>query len=1350
MALLQIFLTTVLLAALLTIGGAIRRLFLHPLAHIPGPRLAALTWWYEFYFDAIQPGQYVFKIQELHKRYGPIIRVTPDEIHISDVGFLDTIYAPSSSSRDKYEYQLRSLRVPGGVGTTPSLDVHRKRREALSPFFSKRNVLFLEPTITEKVQQLCQLLLKHASEQTPVNLSDVFFAFSNDVVNNFLFSQRTDILSDEQKAATLRHNSYKLMIGIHLNKHFPFIPDFLESLPKSISRPIMPPGLLDMLDLFDRVRAELVGIIKAKASGAGSDSSSAKSVYYNVLDNPILPAPEKALLRLEQEGALLVLAGTESPAKSLNMIFYHLLANAQIMSKLREELSTIARPASWTQLERLPYLTAVIEEAHRLSFGVTARTARIARETLIYTPTSYAAHSSNIGKSFRIPAGTPMSTTTLSAHTAPSVFPDPFVFDPERWLGEKGRKLQKYQMSFGKGSRKCLGIELARAEMYLVTAALVQGFDMNLWKTEASDVAFVHDYHVSMPSIEFKGLEATMTALIVRQIPRGKVIGYYESWSYTSECNQKSPSDRPLSELTHLNYAIAYIDPDTYELTTMDSTTPEDLFQLTVDAKEYNPALSVFVSVGGWTFSDNDTVTQPLFRAPDRGGKDEDTDNFVSLIKALRTTFNASPRSLGLSFTTPSSYWYLKWFDLPNLLKYADWTNLMSYDLHGTWDRNNPIGASHTNLTEIQSAVALFWRVGIKPEQIVMGFGFYGRSFQLSDPSCSTPGCAFSGGGDAGPCSATSGILMYYEIQAILNQVDGLEPVYDEDAAVKYLVFDDDQWVSYDDADAFGDKLAWANAIGIGGSLIWAVDTDDDNFPAMSALLGEEVSHVDTTTISPSVKTLAVTESSVVSTLVGQNGQDCSFMKSYSCAHKDKLRCESGYTLVGWDRDGCSDGNYGKPICCPEATAPSNCQWRGGGGDCNGQYHTGESTVLTSSWCTLLIPETGAVATHRKAAPDHVVEESKPSVAKRATGKMSSQDADGPADACGEDTEDDWGVPLKRDLSLVQYQSSPDAEDLALVKRGSRRPFKWYTLAGQLVTQYSRTYPSGTQYMRNLRLSLANLSSRWWQMRSTSCDDPSVTATDIGSTTTSPATGQVEHVLPVRSSTSYHAHPSWCTKRAANVDLYPQLFVLTRFASVTAHGQQWRQVVVTTRRNTTPDGPVTRTSQVSETFWQDVWDNDEALPSGLPRVSSSSPDLRNPAQRLYKRMGCLETFQRTMAPAQIAMHAMNALDATNENQWLDIQAMFTGLRETIGVFEYINHEDVITRLDTVSAGIYSDLQIIEANTEGSDGLSAHWNEFYPYYFGQFEASNSEYRDYVLSELQKIEDKIRDLKYPFED
>jgi chitinase len=48
----------------------------------------------------------------------------------------------------------------------------------------------------------------------------------------------------------------------------------------------------------------------------------------------------------------------------------------------------------------------------------------------------------------------------------------------------------------------------------------------------------------------------------------------------------------------------------------------------------------------------------------------------------------------------------------------------------GVWDRDNPIGSivqGHTNLTEIKLAAELFWRVGVPPAKIMMGFGFYGR-----------------------------------------------------------------------------------------------------------------------------------------------------------------------------------------------------------------------------------------------------------------------------------------------------------------------------------------------------------------------------------------------------------------------------------------------------------------------------------------------------------------------------------------------------------------------------------------------------------------------------------------------
>ena len=74
--------------------------------------------------------------------------------------------------------------------------------------------------------------------------------------------------------------------------------------------------------------------------------------------------------------------------------------------------------------------------------------------------------------------------------------------------------------------------------------------------------------------------------------------------------------------------------------------------------------------------------------APDRGGKPEDTKNFVKLLETLRKTFDQNGNNYGLTFTAPSSYWYLPWFDLPNLIKYADWVNFMTYDLHGIVSRN--------------------------------------------------------------------------------------------------------------------------------------------------------------------------------------------------------------------------------------------------------------------------------------------------------------------------------------------------------------------------------------------------------------------------------------------------------------------------------------------------------------------------------------------------------------------------------------------------------------------------------------------------------------------------------------
>lgn len=67
--------------------------------------------------------------------------------------------------------------------------------------------------------------------------------------------------------------------------------------------------------------------------------------------------------------------------------------------------------------------------------------------------------------------------------------------------------------------------------------------------------------------------------------------------------------------------------------------------------------------------------------AEDRGGKPADTQNYVLLMSDIRDSFNAVNPAWEATITIPTSYWYLRGFDINGLQDYVDWFNLMSYDL---------------------------------------------------------------------------------------------------------------------------------------------------------------------------------------------------------------------------------------------------------------------------------------------------------------------------------------------------------------------------------------------------------------------------------------------------------------------------------------------------------------------------------------------------------------------------------------------------------------------------------------------------------------------------------------------
>ncbi|KAI4159529.1 MAG: hypothetical protein LQ342_006530 [Letrouitia transgressa] len=144
------------------------------------------------------------------------------------------------------------------------------------------------------------------------------------------------------------------------------------------------------------------------------------------------------------------------------------------------------------ELEKLPYLTGVIQEGLRLVYGVATRLQRVApNEALQY-------------KDWVIPPGTSTGMTAVLVHNNPEIFPDPRTFNPDRWV--ENPRLDKYLLSFSKGSRICVGITLAYEELYLATAGIFRRVDMELYQTDHRDVEIKYDNYTPKARLDSKGI----------------------------------------------------------------------------------------------------------------------------------------------------------------------------------------------------------------------------------------------------------------------------------------------------------------------------------------------------------------------------------------------------------------------------------------------------------------------------------------------------------------------------------------------------------------------------------------------------------------------------------------------------------------------------------------------------------------------------------------------------------------------------------------------------------------------------------------------------------------------------
>ncbi len=223
---------------------AVYRLYISPLSRFPGPRLAAFSRWYEFYYEVVLRGQFTFHIAALHKKYGkplqqeprranksgPIVRINPYELHVADSEFWDTLYGPGRV--DKYDYFINRQNIPRSIFATPDHNLHKLRKAPLLPLFSKKRISDFQPVIREKLDILCGKIDQYIASGGHFALNRAMTAFSGDVITTYVFGQSYQHLESADFKETFHDPFMAASEAGHMALQFKWIYPMMEALPE--------------------------------------------------------------------------------------------------------------------------------------------------------------------------------------------------------------------------------------------------------------------------------------------------------------------------------------------------------------------------------------------------------------------------------------------------------------------------------------------------------------------------------------------------------------------------------------------------------------------------------------------------------------------------------------------------------------------------------------------------------------------------------------------------------------------------------------------------------------------------------------------------------------------------------------------------------------------------------------------------------------------------------------------------------------------------------------------------------------------------------------------------------------
>ena len=178
---------------------------------------------------------------------GPIIRISPYEVHINDIEYIDTVYPGSSPRTMKYGWAMKMFGVRTAMLATESPELHRIRRASVSHYFSKASLQKLEPGVQSQVDKLLSRIQALQGSGKVINLLDVYACLAADVVCQYAFAKPDGFLDDKDFAPFWHQSIMDVSQNGHMLKQFGFLMPLMKSMPKWMVK-IMQPQMMALLE----------------------------------------------------------------------------------------------------------------------------------------------------------------------------------------------------------------------------------------------------------------------------------------------------------------------------------------------------------------------------------------------------------------------------------------------------------------------------------------------------------------------------------------------------------------------------------------------------------------------------------------------------------------------------------------------------------------------------------------------------------------------------------------------------------------------------------------------------------------------------------------------------------------------------------------------------------------------------------------------------------------------------------------------------------------------------------------------------------------------------------------------